>query len=145
MIGSQSLVALVSNFEKLKNGQIRRSSAAESFMTISRIKPESELFFATGDATTVKAEEYGPLLLSLRSGAADEQIHEQMESLNEAVSTRTERVSPGCYVASLHAKGAESSQPFLTEQRKDEFIPPEFALMTKLAGITLQPRLGSGN
>lgn len=144
MIGSQSLVALVSNFEKLINGQIRRSSAAESFMAISRVKPESELFFATGDAATVKAEEYEPLLLSLRSGAADGQIHEQMESLNEAVSTRTERVSPGCYVASLHAAGAGSSQPSLTEERKGDFIPPEFALMAKFAGTKPWPGLGSG-
>jgi hypothetical protein len=34
IIGSQSLVALVSNFEKLVNGRIKRSSAAESVMTI---------------------------------------------------------------------------------------------------------------
>jgi Tfp pilus assembly protein PilF len=145
MIGSHSLVALVSNFEKLINGGIRRSSAAESFMTISRVQPKSELFLATGDAATVKSEEFGPLLLSLRSGAADERIHEQMKSLNEAVSTRTERVSPGCYVASLHATGAGSSRPSLTEERKGDFIPPEFALMTKLAGIKLQPGLGSGS
>jgi tetratricopeptide (TPR) repeat protein len=145
MIGSQSLVALVSNFEKLVNGRIKRSSAAESVMTITRVEPQSELFFAIGDAATIKAEEYGQLLLSLRSGTADERIHEQMKSLNEAVSTRTKRVSPGCCVASLHAKGAGSSQPSRTEEQKGDFIPPESALMMKRAGIKVQPRLGSDN
>lgn len=142
MVGSQSLVTLVSNFEKFVDGRIARTGTANTVMTISSIKPKSESFFATGDAFGIKQQEREQLILSLRSGAADSQIQEQLRQINEAVSTRTKTVSAGCYAASLHATGAGSGRPFLTDEQPGDFISPEFAHMMRRAGIQLNRATG---
>lgn len=141
-VGSQALVAIVSNFEKFVDGRVRRAAAPEGAMTVSSVKPKSAVFFATGDANSIKAAERQGLVLSLRSAASDERIHNQMRQLNEAVSTRTNTVSPGCYTSSLHATGSGSSRPFLTDEQPGDFIPPEFTLMMKRFGIEFNRKVG---
>lgn len=111
-------------------------------MTVGSVKPKSAVFFATGDASSIRAAERQELVLSLRSGASDEQIHEKMRLLNESVSTRTNTVSPGCYTSSLHTTGSGSSRPFLTDEQPGDFIPPEFALMMKRFGIQFNRKIG---
>jgi Tfp pilus assembly protein PilF len=141
-VGSQALVAIVSNFEKFVEGRIKRADAAEATMTVSSVKPKAAVFFATGDADSIKTVEREQLVLAIRSGFSDEQIHDQLRRLNEAVSTRTNTVSPGCYTSSLHATGSGSSQPFLTDEQQGDFIPPEFALMMKRFGIQFNRKIG---
>jgi Tfp pilus assembly protein PilF len=141
-VGSQAIVAMVSNFEKIVDGRIRRAAVPERAMTISSIKPKSAVFFATGDAGTIREAEREELTLSLRSSASDERIHNQLRQLNETVSARTNTVSPGCHTSSLHAAGSGSSRPFLTEEQQGDFIPPEFALMMKQFGIQLNRKIG---
>lgn len=141
-VGSQTFVALVSNFEQFVDGRIQRAETPDGTMTVSGVKPKSAVFFATGDASSIRAAERQELALSLRSGASDEQIHDEMRQLNVAVSTRTSTVSPGCYTSSLHATGSGSSRPFLTDEQPGDFIPPEFALMMKKLGIRLNRKTG---
>ena len=146
-VGSQALVALVSNFERFVDGRIRRASSAETAMTISSIKPKSAVFFATGDTRYIKAADHQQLTVALRADASDNQIHEELRRLNEVVSDRAKRagtntVSVGCYAASLHATGQGTSRPFLTGEQPGDFIPPEFALMMKRFGIKFNRRIG---
>ena len=91
MVGTQSLVSLVSNFEELIDGHIVRVSAARDVMTTSRLKPKSELYLATGLADMVKASDYEQLLLSLRSAAEDMRIFEHLRDLNIEISARTSK------------------------------------------------------
>jgi tetratricopeptide (TPR) repeat protein len=138
MVGTQSQVSLVSNFEELVNGRIVRDTAARDVMTISGFKPKGEQYFATGAANIVKTKDYEQLLLSLRSGAEDERIFEQLKNLNVDISARAraagqDTISPGCYVGSLHATGKGAMRPFLTDEEQGDFIPPESeALLKKL-------------
>jgi Tfp pilus assembly protein PilF len=142
IVGSQSLVSLVSNFEEFVDGRIVRAGVASAVMTISSVKPKSESFFATGDASSIKLQEREHLILLLRSGAGDAQIQKQLRQVNEAVSTRTETVSAGCYAGSLHTTGAGSGRPFLTDEQPGDFISPGFAHMMKRAGIQLNRATG---
>ena len=61
-VGSQALIALVSNFEKFVDGRISRTSSAETSMTISSIKPKGAVFFATGDTRYIKAVDHQRLM-----------------------------------------------------------------------------------
>jgi Tfp pilus assembly protein PilF len=142
MVGSQSMVSLVSNFETFIRGQITTAATAGRSLIVSRVKPKGAAFFATGTANKIRSAERDELMLALRSGAPDGQIQEQMRSLNEAVSTRTGTVSPGCYVASLHATGQRSARPFLTAEQQGDFIPPEFAEQLKRSGLRLNRKIG---
>jgi tetratricopeptide (TPR) repeat protein len=130
MVGTQSQVSLVSNFEELVNGRVVRDAAARDVMTISGFKPKGEQYLATGAANMVKTKDYQQLLLSLRSGAEDERIFEQLKNLNVDISARAraagqDTISPGCYVGSLHATGKGATRPFLTDEEQGDFIPPE--------------------
>jgi tetratricopeptide (TPR) repeat protein len=141
-VGSQALLAIVSNFEKFTNGKIVRTNSAEAVMTISKLKPKSPAFFATGDADSIQRPEQDQLVLALRSGATDDQIQEKLRAINEAVSARTNTVSSGCYASSLHVTGAGSGQPFLTDEQKGDFIPRDFAYTLKQLGLQLNPAIG---
>ncbi len=71
MVGTQSVVALVSNFQRLVNGQITRLPKVEPMMFVTKMKPKSGIFLAAGDTDSMKPEDFSSLLLSLRSGAND--------------------------------------------------------------------------
>jgi len=90
----------------------------------------------------VHGRERDKLLRSLRAGQPDTQLQEQLSQVNEAVSRRDETVSPGCYTASLHATGAGSGRPFLTDEQQWDFIRPEVAEMLKRTGVRLVPKMG---
>lgn len=141
MVGTQSIVALVSNFEKLINGRIARLAVAEATMTVTKMKPKGEIFLATGDTGRMKSEDYSGLILSLRSGADDERIYEQMKKLNEEMSARTTTIGKGCYVASLNATGYGASVPFIADDQQGDFIPPDTALMMKRLGLKFNREL----
>lgn len=143
MVGTQSLVSLVSNFEELTDGHIARVPAARDAMITSGLKPKSELYLATGSVDRVKASDYEQLLLSLRSGVEDLRIFEQLRNLNIEISVRNSKagddsISPGCYVGSVHATGQGTRRPFLTDEQEGDFIPPEAEQTFKL----LESRLG---
>jgi tetratricopeptide (TPR) repeat protein len=140
MIGSQSLLAIVSNFERFIAGRIRRSLEPSDQMTITQIKPKSGSYFVTGDIGAVKADDSKELLLHLRAGVPDLQIQEELNALNIAISERTTTISPGSYAASLHASGEGSGRPFLTDEQEGDFIPPEFAAMLRASGLRLNRR-----
>jgi Flp pilus assembly protein TadD len=140
MVGTQSLVALVSNYQDLINGEIESTAEARNAMAISGMKPKSEIYLHTGDSKSIKPRDYGDLLLTLRSGAADARMFELLKTLNEVISIRSSRIgpgtiSPGCYVASVHSTGAGSGRPFLTDEQQGDFIPPQAAEMLRRAGI----------
>ena len=143
MVGTQSLVSLVSNFEELIDGHISRVPVARDAMTTSGFKPKSELYLATGSGATVKVSGHKQLLLSLRSGVEDLRIFELLRDLNIEVSAKASKagddsVSPGCYVGSVHATGQGTRRPFLTDEQEGDFIPPEAEQTFKL----LESRLG---
>jgi len=48
IVGTQTIVALVSNFESFSRGQITRRGAADESLTISYIKPKSPVLYVTG-------------------------------------------------------------------------------------------------
>lgn len=142
IVGSQVVISLVSNFEQFFNGRIVRADAARSSMAISRIKPKAPVFIATGDSNSIRPKDYESLMLGIRSGADDTTMQVRLRSINEIVSARTYSVSPGCYAMSLHVTGAGSGRPFLTDQQAGDFIPPEFELLLKKAGLRLRPTIG---
>jgi Flp pilus assembly protein TadD len=144
MIGTQSMVTLVSNFEVLVKGRIIRAALADAGLTVSSIKPKAASFFATGEADKIKSAEREKLCLSLRAGAPDGQIHEELRQVNEAVSRRADgTVSSGCHTASLHATGTGSAQPFLTDEQAGDFIPPEATELWNRLGLRFTPQIGS--
>jgi len=143
MIGTQSMVALVSNFEKLINGRIARLSVPETTMTVTKVKPKGEIFLATGDTDSMKPEDFSELILSLRSGADNQRIYQRMKELNEKMSARAYTIGQGCYTAALHATGHGTSVPFIADEQGGDFIPPETALMMKRLGLKLNPKLDS--
>lgn len=141
-IGSQSVVALVSNFEIFVKGRIQRSPLAQPGLTVSRIKPKTASLFITGAANAVTDAERERLVLSLRAGISDAEIQEELSQVNEAASGRTDTISAGCYAATLHATGTGSSRPFLTKEQRGDFIPPEFNRMMQQFGFKLNPKIG---
>jgi Tfp pilus assembly protein PilF len=142
MIGTQTRVSLVSNFEFFVEGQIRRNPTADTQLTVTSIKPKSAQLFATGAGAAITASERGQLETMLRSNAAEEGIQERLSQVNAEVSRRTITVSAGCYVASLHATGHGSSRPFLTDDQKGDFIPPEVEELFRRMGVGLQRAIG---
>jgi Tfp pilus assembly protein PilF len=144
MVGTQSMVTLVSNFEVFMNGRINRATLADADMTVSSIKPKAASFFATGEVDKITSAERDALRLSLRAGVSDSQIHEELRQVNEAVSRRAnDTVSIGCYTASLHATGTGSTQPFLTDEQPGSFIPPETAELWNRLGLRFDPQIGA--
>jgi tetratricopeptide (TPR) repeat protein len=142
MVGSQSIITLLSNFETITGGQIVRESTAGESLTSSSFKPTRPRLFLTGAADAVTQDDRKALEVALRAGVTDSQLQERMSRVNEAASKRTPTVSAGCHVASLHAGGAGSSRPFLTSQQKGDFLPPEFAATLKRIGLQLNPAKG---
>jgi Flp pilus assembly protein TadD len=143
MIGTQSMVTLVSNFEAIEKGRIRRAALADADMTVSSTKPKAASFFAAGEADKITSAERDRLRLSLRAGVSDSRIHEKLRQVNEAVSRRTnDTVSIGCYTASLHATGTGSSQSFLTDEQSGSFIPPETTELWNRLGLRFNPQIG---
>jgi hypothetical protein len=142
MIGTQTRVSLVSNFEFFVEGQIRRNPTADIQLMVTSIKPKSAQLFATGAGAAITASERGQLETMLRSNAAEESIQERLSQVNAEVSRRTKTVSAGCYVASLHATGHGSSRPFLPDDQKGDFIPPEVEELVRRMGVGLQRAIG---
>lgn len=136
-VGSQSTIALVSNFQRLDQGRVSTDQIARNYMTITKIRPKSELLITVGDSGSVTAKERADLTLILRSGANDAKIQEKLRDLNVDVSTRTTTVSAGCYAASLHATGFGSGMPFLTSEQQGDFISPDFTHMLSRIGLQL--------
>ena len=147
MIGTQTRVSLVSNFEFFVEGQIQRNEKADTALTVTSLKPKSPQLFATGVGNKITASEREQLELMLRSNAPDRSIQERLSEVNAAVSRRTqtplgEFVSEACYVASLHATGRGSSRPFLTDKQKGDILPPEFEGYLRREGLRLRPKIG---
>jgi len=147
MIGTQSRVSLVSNFEFFDDGQIQRNPTADAQLTVTSIKPKSAQLFATGVGDAITAAEREQLELMLRLNAPDRSIQERLSEVNAAVSRRTETpegkiVSEGCYAASLHATGRGSSRPFLIDEQKGDVLPPELETYLRSAGLRLKPKIG---
>jgi hypothetical protein len=142
MIGTQTRVSLVSNFEFFAEGQIQRKPTADTQLTVTSIKPKSAQLFATGAGDVITASEREQLETMLRSNAAEKSIQEQLSQVNVEVSRRTKTVSAGCYVASLHATGRGSSRPFLTDDQTGDFIPPEVEELFRRTGISLERATG---
>lgn len=141
-VGSQSTIALVSNFQRFDRGRVATDQIARDYMTITKVRPKSELLVAVGDSRSITAEERADLTLILRSGANDAKIQDKLRDLNVAVSARTTTVSAGCYGASLHATGLGSGRPFLTSEQQGDFISPDFAHMLSRMGLQLNRAIG---
>ena len=142
MIGTQSRVTLVSNFERFVKGQIQSSGTAAMTLTVSSIKPKSAQLFATGAGHLIRPGEREELELALRSGASETSMQDRLSEVNAAVSTRTKTVSTGCYVGTLNATGRGSTRPFLTDDQPGEFIPPEMEALYRRLGIKLNQAIG---
>ena len=141
-IGTQSTVIFVSNFESLDRGTIRRASAAQDQLTISRTNPKAPAFFSTGSGSAyIDGADIQGLLLAVRSGRPDERIQQMMADANKAVSRQTATVSEGCYTASRHSTGQGSARPHLTDKQTGDFIPPDQAEMFRRLGVQLRPKL----
>jgi Tfp pilus assembly protein PilF len=141
-IGSQSIIALVSNFQQFDKGRVSTDQIARDRMTITKVRPKSEVLVVVGDSGSITADEQADLTLILRSGANDTTIQEKLRDLNVAVSARTTTVSAGCYTASLHATGLGSGRPFLTNEQQGDFIPPDSAHMLSRMGLQLNRGIG---
>jgi tetratricopeptide (TPR) repeat protein len=147
MIGTQSRVSLVSNFEFFVDGQIQRNPTADTQLTVTSIKPKSAQLFTTGVEDAITASEREQLELMLKSNAPDRSIQERLSEVNAAASRRTETpqgkiVSEGCYAASLHATGRGSSKAFLTDEQKGDVLPPELEAYFRQAGLRLRAKIG---
>jgi hypothetical protein len=141
-VGSQSIIALVSNFQQFDKGRVSTDQIARDRMTITKVRPKSEVLVVVGDSGSITADEQADLTLILRSGANDTTIQEKLRDLNVAVSARTTTVSAGCYTASLHATGLGSGRPFLTNEQQGDFIPPDSAHMLSRMGLQLNRGIG---
>jgi TPR repeat len=142
VIGTQTRVSLVSNFEVFDRGRVERSQTAALTLTVSSIKPKTAQLFATGVSDFVSRADRYELERMLRSGSSEASIQARLAEVNAAVSRQTKRVSEGCYVASLYATGRGSSRPFLTEEQKGDVIPPEIDQLFRRLGIQLRPAIG---
>jgi Tfp pilus assembly protein PilF len=139
IIGSQTQVSLVSNFQVFARGRIEDSSTAAKTLRVSSIKPKSPQHLATRSVSSADRQQ---LELMLRSGATDQSIKERLREVNVAVSDRATDVSAGCYVASLHATGRGSSKSFLTDKQKGDVIPPAVIDDLPLGALRLKPKIG---
>jgi Flp pilus assembly protein TadD len=142
IVGTQTIVALVSNFESFSRGQITRRGAADESLTISYIKPKSPVLYVTGASEAVSTPAHDRLITALRAGLPVERIQKLLSESNALASKKTATVSEGCYVASLEATGRGSSRPFLTSEQTGDFIPPEMGNLFKRMGIQLKPNIG---
>jgi len=143
IIGSQTAVSLVSNFERFVDGRIERSDVAMPSFTSTSIKPKGPQVFVTGAADALTDSDRDRMILSLRTGASDATIQVLMSQTNENTSRQRSTVSAGCHVCSLHITGRGSAQAFLTEAQQGDFIPPESQLMFEKLGIRLNPKIGA--
>jgi Tfp pilus assembly protein PilF len=145
VIGAQTRVSLVSNFEVFKRGRIKRFPTAAAKLTVSSVKPEAPQFLAAGSgADHIYDSERSELEVMLRSGSSEDSIQERLSEINAEVSRRLETigdksVSKGCYAASLDATGQGSSRSFLTGEEKGDIIPPEVDRQLRLVGAQLIP------
>jgi hypothetical protein len=147
MIGTQTRVSLVSNFEFFVDGQIQRNKEADTKLTVTSLKPKSPRLFATGVGDKITAAEREQLELMLKSNAPDRSIQERLSDVNAEVSARSqtplgEFVSEACYVASLHVTGRGSSRPFLTDKQTGDVLPPEFEGFLRREGQRLRAKIG---
>jgi hypothetical protein len=72
VIGAQTRVSLVSNFEVFKRGRIKRSPTAASTLTVTSIKPKAPQFFAAGSgADHIQAPDRSGLEPMLKSGSSE--------------------------------------------------------------------------
>jgi Flp pilus assembly protein TadD len=148
VIGTQTRVSLVSNFEVFKRGRIERSATAALTLTVSSVKPKAPQFLAAGSgADHICGSERSELELMLRSGSSEGSIQERLSEINAEVSRRLETtgdnsVSKGCYVASLDATGRGSSRSFLTSEVKGDIIPPDVEQYFRRLGVRIIPEVG---
>jgi Tfp pilus assembly protein PilF len=144
VVGSQTHVSLVSNFQVLERDEICGSPAAALTLTVTSTKPKSAQLFATHPTLP---DERQQLERMLRSGSSEASIQEQLSKMNVAVSRRTETaigksVSEGCYVASLNATGRGTSQSFFTDEQKTDILPPDVEQYFRRLGVSLKPKIG---
>lgn len=143
IVGTQTIIMLVSNFERFVNGRLESSDTAADEFVSTRIRPKGPQLILTGAASAITQQERELAQRLLRTAAPDETIQECLNQNNLAASTRTSTVSAGCHVASLHVTGKGSSKPFLTDEQHGDFIPPEFQELMNKMGLHLNRGVGA--
>ncbi|BAL86014.1 hypothetical protein AMIS_7940 [Actinoplanes missouriensis 431] len=154
VIGSQSTIAFVSNYQSVNDipGSPLPSAPSDHF-SVSIAKPKKARLFLAGAVHSVSKLEQEGLEAALRSGLPEAKIKERLRDVNIAASRRNAiqeqakyrygsgTVSEGCYVASIDATGRGTSRPFLTDQQKGDFITPEMAQILGQAGLSIRPAI----
>jgi Tfp pilus assembly protein PilF len=142
IIGSQTIVTFISNFEGFAGGRVERSDVADHTLSVSSTRPKRAQLFVAGAVDAVTVDDRAQLELMLRAQVPDAQIQERLSEINAAASRRSPTVSAGCYVASLHATGRGSSQPFLTDDQQGDFIPPDAEELFRRMGFRIKSAIG---
>ncbi|MFE0153175.1 hypothetical protein ACFWY5_38970 [Nonomuraea sp. NPDC059007] len=134
--GSQTVVAIMSNFQNLRGIFLADQTVPASTLQLSVTRPSKPTLFAAGDAYTIRKDERKTLERSLRADIEPELLRGRLASLNKKIAGRTHTVSQGCNSASIFASGHGASEAFLIEQTGD-FIPPDVQEMFNRFGIKI--------
>ncbi|GII95765.1 tetratricopeptide repeat protein [Sinosporangium siamense] len=134
--GSQAVVALLSNFQDLSGLFLDDSSAPESDLRLSVMRPSKPSLIVAGEVRSIRKDERKSIERSLRANIDQEVIRERLAALNRKAAQRTNTVSQGCHSGSIIATGSGASQAFLVEQTGD-FIPPDIQEMFNRVGLKL--------
>ena len=131
--GSQSVLAILSNFQDLRGRFIPIGSVPGPDLRLSITRPSSPRLVVAGQIDAVRKDERKLLERSLRAGVPHDVTRERLAALNRKAAQRNDTVSEGCYAASQLATGDGHTQPFVVEQSGD-FIPPDVEEMQTRLG-----------
>lgn len=132
--GSQSVIALVSNFQSFKGELTPVSQIPPAQMTIDVVRPSKPTLRVAGEIDAVRKEDRKAAETMLRSSLEGGEIRKRLASLNRRAARRRTTISEGCFAASQYATGNGESEPHLVEQTGD-FVPLEVQRMLDKAGI----------
>ena len=138
--GSQSVIALLSNYQNARGQFIADGAAPGADLLLDMTRPSSPRLVVAGQVRSVRKEERKALERLLRGGSPPDVIRERMAQVNKRAAGRTGYVSEGCYAATELATGHGTTEPFLVEQIGD-FMPPDAEEMLKKVGLSLTPKI----
>ncbi len=147
--GMRTKVAMVSNFETIYGGRIKREQVSRDNLSISVHAVRRPVVFVVGAWDMVAERDVRRLYSALKSNLSDEEVHQRMGEVNVAVYKRFLRdgrvgtVSEGCFSWSLNVLGGGQGRPNLTDAQAGDFIPPEFRAMLQDAGLEFRRQVDS--
>ncbi|MCF7551473.1 tetratricopeptide repeat protein [Pseudonocardia sp. WMMC193] len=136
--GSQSVIALVSNFQSFRGTFLSPGETPSAEMQVDVIRPSKPMLRVAGEVAAIRKEDRKAAEAMLRAGLEGAVIRKRLAGLNKRAAARVVTVSEGCYAASQYATGNGAAEPHLVEQTGD-FIPLEVKRMFDQIGMQLRP------